>query len=467
MKLQSIQVLRGLAALLVVFYHMQALEVRSILQNGGSETGILGGMISNGYAGVDLFFVISGFIMVYVTWQVPRGNRSSLAFLFSRFTRIYPIWWFYAAIRTVYMLSIYGGASLDGNGEHPISRSEPLFSFIFKSFALLPQSEHPILGVGWTLVHEVYFYVIFAVIMLMPRKVWPAMFTLWGILVVAGSLSGLSEPIASTFIALATYPMTMEFILGGVVGIAVMSGWCWRPGMITLLAALGLCVALFMQGEVDAFMLGWGRVFWFGVPSALLIYGLATIEMERRLSWAVPTILGGAVSIAIFQLYGLTDDSAQSLKISATIVAIITGLIIICATFWMGWIIGMTKPKVLVSLDPIFSRIWRALARLGDWSYSLYLCHMIVLVGLIRSFEALARLFEGTALAAVFNVAGSGIFANFLFATSGAILTVIASRFSYEFLEKRIIRFFGKIRRRYFGGQTAAPKSTKSRAAIW
>ena len=64
MKLQSIQILRGMAALLVVIYHIRAMEILAIGKNGLQELPLLNGFISNGYAGVDLFFVISGFIMV-------------------------------------------------------------------------------------------------------------------------------------------------------------------------------------------------------------------------------------------------------------------------------------------------------------------------------------------------------------------------------------------------------------------
>ena len=64
MKLQSIQILRGLAAMLVVVYHIRAMEMLAIGNNGLSETPFLNGFVTNGYAGVDLFFVISGFIMV-------------------------------------------------------------------------------------------------------------------------------------------------------------------------------------------------------------------------------------------------------------------------------------------------------------------------------------------------------------------------------------------------------------------
>lgn len=467
MKLQSIQVLRGMAALLVVFYHMNALEARSILQNGGVETPVLGGLISNGYAGVDLFFVISGFIMIYVTDTGRKGVGASLSFLFARITRIYPLWWFYAAIRAVYMLAIYGGAAVGPDGEHPISRSEPLFSYMVKSFLLIPQGEHPILGVGWTLVHEVYFYIVFAIIMLAPRKWWPVLFTIWGLAVVGGSFAGLSGSVATTLLSLATYPMTMEFILGAAAGMLVLSGRRWRPGLITLLATLALCGALFLQGAEDAFLLQWGRVLWFGVPCTLLVYGFASLDIADRLSWAVPTIAGGAVSIALFQLYGLTDESPATLTRSAAAVALSCGAITMAAIMWIGWLLGTQAPATLNRLTPALSSVWQRLARLGDWSYSLYLCHMIVLVGLIRSFEAIAGLTTETPLASFFNLAGPGLLANILFAASGAVLTVTASRYSYEYIEKPMIRTFSKLRRRLFPAHSAKPKPTEARAAIW
>jgi peptidoglycan/LPS O-acetylase OafA/YrhL len=105
MKLQSIQILRGIAALLVVIFHVRAQEMLAIGGNGLAEMPFLNGFVNNGFAGVDLFFVISGFIMVYVTDGVRPGIRSSLDFLFARATRIYPLWWFFSALMIAMMIS--------------------------------------------------------------------------------------------------------------------------------------------------------------------------------------------------------------------------------------------------------------------------------------------------------------------------------------------------------------------------
>ena len=108
--------------------------------------------------------------------------------------------------------------------------------------------------------------------------------------------------------------------------------------------------------------------------------------------------------------------------------------------------------------------MWRALARIGDWSYSLYLCHLIVLFGLKIGFDFLVQLLGDSPASALFNIAGEGILANVVFATLGLILAVTASHLSYEHIEKRFIRIFGTARRKYFGDQTASHTSTSARA---
>jgi len=98
-RLDNIQALRGIAAVLVVFYHI-ALFLRE-----GAWPGVSGyptGIWDQGWVGVDLFFVISGFIMVWTTRDIQRGVGTAANFLWRRALRIYPLWWICAAVMAVY-----------------------------------------------------------------------------------------------------------------------------------------------------------------------------------------------------------------------------------------------------------------------------------------------------------------------------------------------------------------------------
>ena len=105
-KLNSVQALRGLAALFVLIYHISQQQLHAIGAIGASartptvDLWLLSGPWNQGYAGVDLFFVISGFIMVYVTQKFAKnaGQKAAdvAAFLYKRIVRIYPLWWVFA-----------------------------------------------------------------------------------------------------------------------------------------------------------------------------------------------------------------------------------------------------------------------------------------------------------------------------------------------------------------------------------
>jgi peptidoglycan/LPS O-acetylase OafA/YrhL len=89
-KFLSIQALRGIAALGVVAFHSLSIEQK--YSNGDS---LLPDFFRLGQSGVDLFFVISGFVMVTVTKERFKINGESMRFLWGRLSRIYPTYWFY------------------------------------------------------------------------------------------------------------------------------------------------------------------------------------------------------------------------------------------------------------------------------------------------------------------------------------------------------------------------------------
>jgi exopolysaccharide production protein ExoZ len=131
----NLQLLRGIAALGVVFYH---LDFR------------LAGDFHTDFFGVGTFFVISGFIMCYIT------HTDAAHFLERRILRIVPLYWLLTAGVT---LLYYG---LADNGWWFIS-----------SLLFLPSDRFPVLGVGWTLNLEMYFYAIFAVALWISRRFAP------------------------------------------------------------------------------------------------------------------------------------------------------------------------------------------------------------------------------------------------------------------------------------------------------
>jgi peptidoglycan/LPS O-acetylase OafA/YrhL len=441
MKLQSIQILRGMAALLVVVYHIRAMEILAIGKNGLQEVPLLNGFVANGYAGVDLFFVISGFIMVYVTDGMKAGYRTSLDFLFARVTRIYPLWWLFAAVMTA-MFFLYNDFGFGAGWQH-VSQGQPLIPYLIKSFLLVPQNAHPVLGVGWTLVHEMYFYAAFTFMLLLPRRVWLWVLLAWGAAIAGGTLIGFTEPFGSDYRSLFFYPMTMEFILGAVVGLLVSSGVAWRSGILTMIAVLWLMATLGLQGADDANLMMWGRVFWFGLPCTLLVYGFATLEITRRQAWLVPAGIGAFVAGLVGLGYNLLDTAPWGARSAATLMSVIVGAVAMAAVFWGGWLGGQAAPARIRAMKPSLSRIYNGLARVGDWSFSLYLCHPILLAPIRLAFAELAKI---PALAPVFQTGHAGPLDNIVLYVVALTTCLIVAALTYRFVERPMIIGFSKAR---------------------
>ena len=152
----NLQFLRFAAALCVVLHHAAG-HVRV----AGHEAGWLFGFgHAAGFAGVDLFFVISGFIMVWTT-RDAAGFSASFSFLRRRVARIYSGYWPFCLLALA-LFAWMGG---------PYGRNVDLLG----SLALWPTPLHELLiPVSWTLIFEMGFYVLFTGMVLLPRRVRPA-----------------------------------------------------------------------------------------------------------------------------------------------------------------------------------------------------------------------------------------------------------------------------------------------------
>lgn len=465
MKLPSIQILRGLAAFAVLAYHIRNSEVQMIAAAAGNEVPLVGGLFTNGYLGVDLFFVISGFIMVFVAGATPASPRAASEFLFARLTRIYPIWWFFAAVLTVYMIAAYGFTGLSDAGVPAIGRGIPQVEYLVKSFLLLPQTDFPVLAVGWTLIHEVHFYMVFALILLAPPLIRPWLLAVWAGLVTAGALMGLTAPLPATFIELAAHPMTLEFILGAGAAYLVTSGRRWRPALVTAAAVFWLMFAACYHGAPETITLTWGRVLWFGLPCVLLVYGFASLDLDERLGVLVPPVIGAVVMAAVFQAYGLPYPGIASARLEASLIALAAGIAVFLVLAGLGILLSRGSSGLPAALTAPANLARSAGAALGDWSFSLYLSHIFVLQALQRIFQRLDDLPGGAG--ALFNVAATGRLGNLTFIIACVAGSTILAWLSYRFLELPMTRQFGKARRALFNRPEHRVRPAPVQAAIW
>jgi len=283
-KLFNVQALRGIAAMLVVFAHLQFYE-----RTFGGDT-ILSPVFKMGMNGVDLFFVISGFIMVYVTRNRTDEKRFRRIpqFLFARITRIYPVYWFLTAI---YVLIYFNIPDILWDAE-----KLPKMNFL-TSFTLLPNMIHaPIVSVGWTLVFEMQFYIVFAFILLFKRKYLVPLLVLWALFIAIAPSTGFEAYIVSIhstapirglahFERLITHPYSWEFIGGALVG-----HYFQRVKIPKVVAAgillSGIVLALLVAyspnkipEDLSFFRNTSSRIIVFGGISLLILYGSVALDV--------------------------------------------------------------------------------------------------------------------------------------------------------------------------------------------
>ena len=290
--LGSVQALRGLAALMVVIFHAAA-----IWRDHVGSPGRFAGPWDQGYAGVDLFFVISGFIMVWVAGDVAAGGRAAGRFLWHRVTRIYPLWWVWCGVMAGYFLLAYGQpASPD------IATPGTAWGFLSGSLALWPQGAFPVLQVGWTLVFEMAFYAVFAALLLLPPRIRPLALGVWAVLLLI-ALKALPPPpnMPGGWPGVLAHPLCLEFLLGAAVAWIIPR---WRDeGWARFLALAGGAALLFWlwRGlDVADPDFAAARVLVYGVPAALLVAALVRAELDGRLAVARSLRALGDMSYSLY-----------------------------------------------------------------------------------------------------------------------------------------------------------------------
>jgi len=295
--LASIQFLRFVAATLVVMFHTTVALHKYL---GGD---LLLSFVNNatfGASGVHIFFVISGFIMVYTSFRTKNDDFRPATFAFRRLTRIYPIYFIYA----IFYLYFYSAFATGKN----LSTGQLLGSLL-----LLPGYSSLIIGPGWTLSYEVYFYLCFGIAMLLGLTRGLVVLTaFFGAAIAAGVVFSKSNQMFGVF----TNSLLIEFLFGAWIGHAVVSKVRLSNHIANLL--LLAAFSIFSAGIT----LGYSRLpslLTWGVPSAMLVAGL----IVRESNGSVPSPI---------KRFAFLGDSSYSLYLLH--VVLIDAVILIAITFY-------------------------------------------------------------------------------------------------------------------------------------
>jgi len=203
--LEPLQAVRGLAALLITAKH--ALYEVEVVSSQGFQSPSYGQYI----LAIDVFFVLSGFIMIY-TCGAKIGLKAAKDFMLRRIIRIMPLYWFYTFLLLAVALII----------PHVLDNAVFEWRGFLKSLFFIPYINpandlQPFLAVGWSLNYEMYFYAIFALCMLLPgMKMLAAMTTYYLGTVILGPML-LPSGVTETFY---TNPIVLEFLAGAWIGMA-------------------------------------------------------------------------------------------------------------------------------------------------------------------------------------------------------------------------------------------------------
>jgi exopolysaccharide production protein ExoZ len=337
--MNTVQALRAIAAAGVLAYH--------VVYVMGHRAGYSLNDSSLGESGVDLFFVISGFIMIYTTAGSFNEPNASLAFMRRRIIRIVPLYWLCTTgivLLLAFFPRLFTAVAFDWQSV--------ISSYLFLLARNSAGKVGTVMQTGWTLCYEFYFYLVFAVLLLWPRKFfWVASAAIFAGGVALGSFAGDLPPWSSA----ATSPLLSEFYAGAVIGLLFIKN-VTVPRWLLPIAVL---VAIVAAGTTKSQELaGWTRVVWWGIPGAAILIGAVSLE---RTGVTVPKVLV-ALGNSSYSLYlthpfvlPVFGKLGLALHASERVPAVVFGLIAFVTSLLVGHAVYRL---VEMPMTRYFSKAW-------------------------------------------------------------------------------------------------------------
>lgn len=336
-KIEEVQLLRAAAAIAVVLSHAISRAERGFADLWSvSWLANIGDLHRVGHCGVDLFFCISGFVMIYAHHQDFQKPGASARFLYRRLTRVAPIYW---------ILTWAGVALLSVAPALFTYRDNVDWRWVFCSLSFIPIESidgvrSPVLGLGWTLNYEVYFYALFALALTLPRRTaFVALAAFFSASIAAGWLL---EPVSLSGQQVTSW-LLIEFLMGVGIGLLLLSHEqtlrTRGPAALVIGTMLLILSSFSPPAEDDKLM----RFCLWGLPSALILAGALGSDWSRLPGFRLGGLLGRAsYSIYLVQVFALPASVimlkkthlAGVLPIEGLVAAMVLVSVVSSVVFW-------------------------------------------------------------------------------------------------------------------------------------
>lgn len=256
--IQNIQALRGFAALIVVIIHLLSTHPSISI---GKVHQIFGWI---GPIGVDVFFVISGFVVTLSAFNSFKRNGSLSEFIIKRLVRVYPLYWIVFCIASLFVGTLY------------LSPEWLPKESNFNLFFLIKETNYKVM-VAWTLHYEVYFYLLLSFILLLRLK------SFWrgcAILSIIQLILFISTYTNFSYYGniLLSSGILIDFSLGGLLCYLYLNNYIYNGKIFTILGIILLSITIILHANfaITPWSVGWRILF--GIAAAVLIYGLIGLE---------------------------------------------------------------------------------------------------------------------------------------------------------------------------------------------
>jgi exopolysaccharide production protein ExoZ len=344
--INSLQALRAFAAILVMLYH-------TAKQYSRKDGSFLFGIFDLGYSGVDIFFVLSGFVISLSVFSKLNQPKSAVSFFLVRLARIYPAYWLLLFVPLSLLFFI--NADL-------LPNKTPFLSYAWVDSFFLLFGHSQITQITWTLSFEIYFYLLFT-LFIINKNFYKLLFLILPIafINIFYKLNWLGDVLNKYLLS----PLIIEFFLGSLAALLVLKRKeiiNSKNGMIIAISG----VLLFSMSNVSNFkpeLVRELRVLYFGLPAFLMVLGFAYSELLGGLrvsnnlivktgdaSYALYLIHSPIVSFGNAYFMRLDEVASQIASISLCLIIILTSLYI---HKFIEWPIYMKLKKGIAKINQL------------------------------------------------------------------------------------------------------------------